>query len=198
MGNLRAWRYRLTEQPADEEIEQKARKVLKLLLIETSSIPGMKGWELKKHVGRDYLNAVKVAAVQADGLGMKIAIVPDEEDPENMDRARFVLMPKEPISELELSRWMRIEEVAALAILISEITIRGGAAPLQAVERILTSKLPKWRVNQIISKLKRLGYIKEENGLIMKDWRSKLEIDETGFIREIITISDETDNKTGK
>ncbi|MEM0122908.1 MAG: hypothetical protein QXY52_04490 [Conexivisphaerales archaeon] len=185
----------MAEQPSDEELKLKADKVLKLLLIEPSSIPGMKGWELKKHLGKDYLSAIKVAAVQAEGLGMKIAVVPDEDEPENMDRARFVIMTKEPLSDLELSRWMRIEEVAGLAILISEITIRGGAAPVQAVERLLIAKLPKWRVNQIISKLKRLGYIKEENGLIMKDWRSKLEIDDTGLIREIITSKGETDKQ---
>ncbi len=192
---MRVWRYHLAEQPSDEELKLKADKVLKLLLIEPSSIPGMKGWELKKHLGKDYLSAIKVAAVQAEGLGMKIAVVPDEDEPENMDRARFVIMTKEPLSDLELSRWMRIEEVAGLAILISEITIRGGAAPVQAVERLLIAKLPKWRVNQIISKLKRLGYIKEENGLIMKDWRSKLEIDDTGLIREIITSKGETDKQ---
>lgn len=192
MAILRVWRYHLAEEntPSDEEIKQKADKVLKLLLIETSSLPGMKGWELKKHVGKEYTGAIKVAAVQAEELGMKIAVVPDEDDADNMDKARFVMMPKEPLSDLELSRWMRVEEVAALAIIISEITIRSGGVQVQAVERLLVTKLPKWRVNQIISKLKRLGYIKEENGLLMKDWRSKLEIDDTGLIREIVTTKE--------
>ncbi|MFP3225064.1 MAG: hypothetical protein RXR30_04645, partial [Nitrososphaeria archaeon] len=95
-------------------------------------------------------------------------------------------MTKEPLSEADYSRWLRIEEIASLAMILVEISLRGGSAPLDVIIRILTEKLPRWRVNQIISKLERLGYIKEENGVVFKDWRSKVEIDETGFIKDII------------
>ncbi|MGC8569320.1 MAG: hypothetical protein ACP5LW_04880 [Nitrososphaeria archaeon] len=170
----------------EEELRRKALKALRLLLIETSALPGLKGWELKKHLGKDYLNVIKVASVEADRLGMKIAIIPDDEAPKDFDRARFVLMTKEPLTESDYSRWLRIEEIASLGLILTEINLRGGSAPLEVVVRMLTEKLPRWRVNQIISKLERLGYIKEENGVLFKDWRSRVEIDETGFMKDII------------
>lgn len=179
---MKAWRYHL----AEEELQKKALKALRLLLIETSSLPGLKGWELKKHLGKDYLEVIKVASIEADKLGMKIAMVPDDEAPKDFEKARFVLMTKEPLSEADYSRWLRIEEIASLAMILVKISLRGGSAPLDVIIRILTEKLPRWRVNQIISKLERLGYIKEENGVVFKDWRSKVEIDETGFIKDII------------
>lgn len=167
------------------ELEAKARRMLRALLIESSSQPGMRGWELRRAFGKSYQQIVKVADAEAERLGLRIATVPDDEAPEDIDRARFVLVTKEPLTEFEASRWLRIEEAASLAILIGEMAIRGGAITTDAAVKLLSQKLPRWRINQILSKLKRLGYIKEENGIIMKDWRTKVEIDEAGFLRDI-------------
>ncbi len=166
-------------------------------MLETSSLPGLKGWELKKHLGKDYMDAIKVASLEADKLGLKIVIVPDDEAPKDIEKARFVLMPKEPLTEAEYSRWLRIEEIASLAMILLEISLRGGSVPLEVAVRMLTEKLPKWRVNQIIAKLERLGYIKEENGILFKDWRSKVEIDETGFFKDILLYKEKNEKFTG-
>ncbi|MDG7049315.1 MAG: hypothetical protein JRM87_04145, partial [Nitrososphaerota archaeon] len=85
--------------------------------------------------------------------------------------------------------WLRIEEAAALAILIIELSIRGGVIQRDTSEKVLNKKLPIWRIKQILEKLKRLGYLTEEGALIRKGWRAEVEIDEPGFLRDLVNAS---------
>lgn len=170
---------------SEEELREKALKALRLLLFERTA-PGMKGWELKRRLGKDYLAALEVAKVEADKLGLRIAVVQDEDEP-TPERARYLLLPKEPLKDPELGRWLRIEEAAALAMLDIELNIRGGAMTVKAAQRLLTEKLPKWRVKQIIDKLRKLEYIEMEGELMRKGWRMRVEIDEQGLLRDVVT-----------
>ena len=170
---------------SEEELREKALKALRLLLFERTT-PGMKGWELKRKLGKDYLAALEVAKVEAEKLGLRVVSVPDEEEP-IPERARYLLLPKEPLKDPELGRWLRIEEAASLAVLNVELSIRGGVMTVKAAERLLTEKLPKWRVKQILDKLRKLGYIEMEGELLRKGWRMKIEIDEQGLLRDVVT-----------
>lgn len=171
----------------EEELKEKALKALRLLLFERAT-PGMSGWELKRRLGRDYLAALEVAKVEADRLGLKIVAVRDEEDP-TPERARYMLLPKEPLKDPELGRWLRVDEAAALAILDIELNLRGGAMTVKAAQKLLTEKLPKWRVGQILDKLRKLGYIDVEGELVRKGWRMAVEIDEQGLLRDVMTMA---------
>ncbi len=174
----------------EEELREKGIKALKMLLFEGST-PGLKGWELKRRLGKDYLAALEVAKVEADKLGLRIVKVEDEED-KSPEKARYVLQPKEPLREAELSKWLRIEEAAALAIIDVELNLRGGMVQRKTIERILTQKLPSWRVKQILDKLKRLNYIEEDGDILRKGWRMIVEIDEPGLLKDIISKAKET------
>ena len=172
----------------EDELREKGLRALRMLLFE-KSVPGVKGWELKRRLGKDYLAALEVAKVEADKLGLRIVTIKDDETPP--ERAIYVLQPKEALHESELGKWLRIEEAAALAILNVELSLRGGALARKSIERLLTEKLPKWRVKQIIEKLKRLGYLEEEGELLRKGWRMKVEIDELGLLKDVISKAKE-------
>jgi hypothetical protein len=177
----------LTEE--EDEIRKKGLRALRLLMLDTSVQPGMKGWELKRRLGKGYTDALKIATMEADRIGLKIVTVPDEEFPEEIDRARYVLQTKEPLTDPDYGGWLRIEEAAALAILIIELSIRGGVIQRDTSEKVLNKKLPIWRIKQILEKLKRLGYLTEEGALIRKGWRAEVEIDEPGFLRDLVNAS---------
>ncbi|MDG7041767.1 MAG: hypothetical protein JRN22_01805, partial [Nitrososphaerota archaeon] len=101
----------------EDEIRKKGLRALRLLMLDTSVQPGMKGWELKRRLGKGYTDALKIATMEADRIGLKIVTVPDEEFPEEIDRARYVLQTKEPLTDPDYGGWLRREEAAALAIL---------------------------------------------------------------------------------
>lgn len=170
----------------EDELRKKGLRALRLLMLDTSVQPGLKGWELRRRLGKGYMDALKIAAIEADRIGLKIVTVPDEELPEEADKARYVLQTKEPLTDPDYGGWLRIEEAAALAILAIELSIRGGVIQREAAEKVLSKKLPIWRIKQILEKLKRLGYLKEEGALIRKGWRSEVEIDEPGFLRDLV------------
>ena len=179
----------VTQEPDKDvaEIREKALKGLTMLLYQRHFQPGLKGWELKRLLGRSYLDVLKLTESLASEFGLKLVAVPDDEDEKDPDKARYVLVTRAPLKDRELGGWLRMEEAASLAILLSQLFVRAGSAPKRLLEDTIKEKLPAWRVQQIINKLVRLGYLEEDGDFIKVGWRSRVEIDRDELLTSILS-----------
>ncbi len=158
---------------------RKIRRAAQLLLIQRHRTPGAKGWELRKALGRSYLEVLKALDKELEPLGLAIKIVFEEEGEEDPDRARFLVVPREPVAYSDLVRlgW-RIDDLGALTACVAYLLARGGRAGRREVEELLAEKLPHWRIDRLIDRFVRMGYlVKEGEGVLAIGWRSKAEID---------------------
>ncbi len=174
----------------DATISKKLKKASQLLLYQHHRLPGAKGWELKKFIGKDYFKVVKLLERKLDDLGLEVKIVFEDglEHPkaseEELERARFYILSKSPIqsSEVSLSGW-RIDTLAVLAASLSFITSKQGKATRREVEDLLNEKFPDWKVDQDLGRFLRRGYLAEdEEGNLFIGWRTRAEIDRKALL----------------
>lgn len=169
----------------DIAISRKLKKAAQLLLFQHHRLPGAKGWELRKVLGKDYMKVIKLLERRLEELGLEIKIVyedgldhqtPTEED---LDQARFYVICKSPLQlgEASLSGW-RIDTLAVLAAALAYITSKQGKVARREVEDLLREKFPDWKVDQDLNRFIRRGYLNEdEEGNLYIGWRTRAEID---------------------
>jgi len=177
---------------------RKVKRAAQMLLYKRHMKPGVKGWELRRTLGKDYQETLNLLNTQLETLGFSIKTVYEESEPEDnpnqeqIDRARFYVTVKEPLTQTDLrtSGW-RIDDVAALAVSVSYIIAKQGKAYRIEVEDILKKKFPKWRAEHAINRYIRRGYLMEdENKLLFLDWRARAEIDQKMLLK--LVIAEET------
>lgn len=165
----------------------KLKRATHLLFYQSHQKPGVKGWELHKALGPDYPKVLEILNDYLKSLDMQVKTVFDEsrtplERPllEDLDRARFYvtlrgdLTPKEP----KMIGW-RIDDLAGLAVAISYILSKKGEAARKDVEKILSEKLPGWKVSLNIDRYIRYGYLQQDEGnKLFLDWRTRAEVDQ--------------------
>lgn len=171
----------------EAEVQRKLKKASQLLLLQRHRSPGVKGWELKRALGKEYLKIIDVLRSELDRLGLEVKIVYDgsgkkaqEASSEDTDRARFFVVMKGPLSQSEMvsSGW-RIDDVAVLAATIAYINSRQGKAPRKQVEELLREKFPHWKVDMNLDRFVRRGYLLEgEDDMLYIGWRTRAEIDQ--------------------
>ena len=175
-------------------IDRKVRRAAKILFYKRHRQPGVKGWELKKAVGRDYLRVVELLNQRLASLDLRVRTVHETEEStqerseEEDERARFYITLKEPLSasDVVLSGW-RIDDVAALVVTVAHIISREGKVPRREVESLLREKFPGWKTEFNLNRFIRTGYLMEdENDVLYLDWRSRAEIDEKLLVRLIL------------
>ncbi len=162
----------------------KIRRAAQLLLVQRHRKPGVKGWELKRALGRNYLEIIKLLDEELAKFGFKIKIVFQGEvdaskaKQEDYDKAYYVVTFREPakVSDIISAGW-RIDDLGALAAVLAVINSRGGRVNRRDIEKILGEKLPKWRVDYLIDKFLRFGYLEDEDGYLKIGWRARVEID---------------------
>ena len=177
---------------------RKVKKAVHLLFFRHRYRPGAKGSELKKAIGPDYLKVLKVLDALLRPLDLKVKQVfevPAEEfkpgasgtpggASRSPDEARYYVVLRgtlEP-TELKYCGW-RIDDIAALALSIAVILARGGKAPRADVEKLLSEKLPGWRVKMGLDRFVRSGYLGEdEQGILYLNWRTLAEVDLRAFL----------------
>ncbi len=175
-------------------IDRKIRRAAKILFYKRHRQPGVKGWELKKALGRDYLRIVELLSQRLTGLDLRVRTVYEtgentqEHSEEEHERARFYITLKEPLSasDVVLSGW-RVDDVAALVVTVAHIISREGKAPRREVESLLREKFPGWKTEFNLNRFIRSGYLGEdENDVLHLDWRSRAEIDGKLLLRLIL------------
>ncbi|MEM0010214.1 MAG: hypothetical protein QXT84_00815 [Candidatus Bathyarchaeia archaeon] len=169
----------------------KMRRAAQLLFYKRHSIPGAKGWELRKKVGSDYQKVINLLNDYLAKVGLTIKTVFEDETnpPENpsveqYDKARFYITLKDEISieDAKMMGW-RIDDLAALCASIAFIISKGGKAQRKDLEDLLKTKIPEWHVEIILNRFMKMGYlIEDENGLVYIGWRARAEIDQKKII----------------
>ena len=173
---------------------RKVRRASKILFYRRHRQPGVKGWELRKALGKDYIKIVDLLNQQLESLGLQVSTVyedvagPTNPTEEQLDRARFYVTVKEPLTEPEMimSGW-HVDDVAALVVAVAYIISKQGKAPRKEVEQILHEKFPKWKVERNLNRFISRGYLNHVDDVLHLDWRSRAEIDQRALIKLIIT-----------
>jgi len=164
----------------EEEIpREKIKRAARLLIFKKHKLPGVRGWELKKILGKNYLRIIEVLKDELEDLGLTIKVLFEDESKKDFDNAIFFVVLKEHPSFIETrASGLRIDELAAFAATLAYIMARGGKAPLKEIEKMLERKLIRPRVSQAIDKMVRMGYIDvDEKGIVRISWRTQVEID---------------------
>lgn len=170
----------------EAEVQRKVRKASQLLLLQRHRSPGVKGWELKRALGREYVKIVGVLRSELDRLGLDLKVVHEgsvkkieELSGEDPDRARFFVVMKGPLSQSDMvsSGW-RIDDVAVLAATVAYINSKQGKAPRRQVEELLREKFPRWKVDMNLDRFIRRGYLLESDDVLYIGWRTRAEIDQ--------------------
>lgn len=170
-------------------LERKLRKAFQVLLLQRGRNPGVKGWELRRHLGREYRKIVELLSKEISGLGLEVFEVkgPDGTD----DASRFLLRFREPptLSEAETSG-LRIDDLAVLAATIAFINAKQGKAGRKEVEQFLRAKFPKWRVEYSLDRYVKKGYLEQDDRALMRiGWRTRAEVDEKTLMTMILSRS---------
>jgi len=177
----------------EAEVNRKVRRASQILLLQRHRAPGVKGWELKKALGRDYMKTIDILNSQLDRLDLIVKIVYEEgtqiQEPtsQQLDRARFfIIMKKPPHKSDVISAGWRIDDLSVLAASIAYIISRRGKAPRRDVEELLKDKFPKWRVDLNLDRFVRRGYLIESEDILSIGWRTRAEIDQRTLLNLIL------------
>ncbi len=183
----------------EERISRKLMIAATMLFFKSHRSPGVRGWELKNRLGKNYMKILELLNHKLNELGLQIKTVFEDESSQDLDRARFYITLTHPLtmSDLVTSDY-RIDEVAALAITLSIIFSRGGKASLRDVLEILETKFPKWKAETYIERAIRRGYInKSEDDVLSIGWRTRVELDQKELLKAIIEAQPQPE-KTNK
>ncbi len=172
-------------------LERKVRKAFQTLVLQRGRNPGVKGWELKRHLGRDYRKIIEVLSEDLSTLGLEVYEVKGPDGSE--DTSRFLLRFKDPptLSEAETAG-IRIDDLAVLASSIAYINSKQGRAGRRELEQFLREKFPKWRVDYSIERYVKRGYLdQDEQNLLRIGWRTRAEIDERTLMTLLLSRGSE-------
>ena len=178
----------------------KMKRATHMLFYRRHQRPGVKGWELQKALGVDYLKVVDVLGNYLKSLDLQVKIVFEGKKPNGkptlreLSRARFYITLRDQITakEAKMIGW-RIDDLAGLAVTISHIITKKGQAPRKEIEELLREKLPTWKVRINVDRYIRYGYLQEDdNEQLYLDWRTRAEVDEKLLIDNLLSIETQT------
>jgi len=166
-----------------------------MLLLQRARSLGVKGWELKRAVGKDYVKIVEILNSELARIDLEVKTIyeegeePKEPSQEQLDRARFFIIMKSPPSTADIAAtgW-RIDDISILASTIAYITSKHGKAPRKDVERLLGEKFPNWKIDMNIERYIRRGYIvQDKDAILVIGWRTRVEIDQKTLTNLILS-----------
>ena len=172
----------------------KIKKASQMLFYKRHQKPGVKGWELHKALGMDYPKVLDLLDNYLKPMNLQVKVVFEEEKKpekptiEDLDRARFfVVLRSDSVAKDKLMGW-RIDDLAGLAITISYVVSKKGIVARKDVEKLLSEKLPGWKVGLNIDRYIRSGYlIQDEKSLLYLGWRTSAEVDERALIEMLLS-----------
>lgn len=165
-----------------------------LLLYKRHRQPGLKGWELKKSLGADYPQIAELLDRHLEKLGLTVrrvgedGIITSELSSGDADSARFYITFRNPpsLKDAKMTGW-RIDDLAALAVMLGHILTHEGKAPRGELEELLKEKMAAWKVPLNLDRFIRQGYLQEDDrGIIYLDWRTRAEISSKDLLDALI------------
>lgn len=173
-----------TEEDLRTKTERKVKRAAQLMFFRRHRIPGVKGWELKKALGDDYMEVIAVLNSTLDKLGMEVKRITEEGGEEKAERDRFMIVLKNHL--VEKASGERIDEVAMLSATLAYIISKQGKAPRKAVEAFLSDKFPKRRVFFALDRYVKQGYLGEDDRVLYIGWRTRAEVDRKSLLDLIL------------
>ena len=188
-----------TEEELRVRTERKVKKAAQLLFFRQHRIPGVKGWELKKALGEDYVEVMGVLNSALDKLGMEVKRISEagegggegkEEDKgkgkgdKRAERDRFMIVLKSPV--IEKASGERIDNVAMLSATLAYIISKQGKATRKAVEDFLSAKFPQQRIFFALDRYIKQGYVGEADKVLYVGWRTRAEVDRKALLDLIL------------
>jgi hypothetical protein len=168
-------------------LERKVRRAFQVLILQRGRNPGVKGWEMKRYLGRDFRKILEVLSEDVSEMGLEVFEVKGADGSD--DSSRFLLRFREPptVSEAETSG-IRIDDLAVLAATIAFVNSKQGRAGRREVEHFLREKFPKWRVEYSLDRYIKRGYLEQDDvSLIHIGWRTRAEVDEKTLMTMILS-----------
>ncbi|MEM2099264.1 MAG: hypothetical protein QXU99_05940 [Candidatus Bathyarchaeia archaeon] len=179
----------------------KIKRATHMLFYRRHQKPGVKGWELHRVLGTDYPKVLEILDEYLKNLDLQIKTVFEETEAptgkptlEELDRARFYVTLRGDLTpkETKMIGW-RIDDLAGLAVTIAYVISKKGQAPRREIEKILSEKLPNWKVNLNIDRYIRYGYLQQDDKeQIYLDWRTRAEVDEKALIDMLLSSETQT------
>jgi hypothetical protein len=177
-----------TEEELRTRTEKKVKKAAQLLFFRRHRVPGVKGWELKKALGDNYLDVLGVLNSALDKFGMEVKRISEEgegEEKEKAERDRFMIVLKDHL--IEKASGARIDDVAILSATLAYIISKQGKAPRKEIEDFLADKFPKRRIYFALDRYISQGYLGEEDKVLYIGWRTRAEVDRRALLDLILT-----------
>jgi len=186
----------LAEEKDIAELRAQLARASPPLLYKHHMQPGAKAWEIKRALGRDYEQILKLLNAELEKLGLEVKCVSEGEASSESDRYYVTLRGHPRLTEARTFGW-RIDDMAMLTVALSHILSKGGKAPLKEVERMLEEKFPRWRIESTIDRFIRRGYLSEDDeGLLYIGWRARAEIDQRTLLG--LLLGKEKEEKLGE
>jgi len=185
---------------AEKAYSRKVKDAVHLLFFTHHRLPGVRGWELRQELGPDWLDVVDVLDTQLKPLDLKITRVLEipevEAEPTRaqLADARFYVTMRGTVDQKTAkSIGWRIDDIAGLAVTIAYIISKQGKSLRTDVEKILSEKLPGWRVKMSVDRYVNQGYLGEdERGVLYMNWRSRAEIDQKQLVDLVVGFGRKT------
>ncbi len=174
---------------------RKVKRAAQLLLFQRHRKPGIKGWELRKNLGRDYMKVLELLNLELERLGLRVKTVYEEASSlkspseEQLEKARFFVTLEKPLTASDaMATGLRLDDVAILSVAIAYTISKQGKAPRKEVEELLKDKIASWRVELNLDRFIRRGYLfEDEDGLLHLDWRTRAEVDPKALTELILS-----------
>jgi len=178
---------------AERAYSRKVKDAVHILFFTHHRLPGVRGWELRQELGPDWLQVVDVLDEQLKLLDLRVTRVLDDPDiieptTSQLADARFYVTMRGTVDQKTAkSIGWRIDDIAGLAVSIAYIISKQGKAQRGDVEKILSDKLPGWRVKMNIDKYIEQGYLgQDDRGTLHMGWRSRAEIDQKQLVDLVV------------
>jgi hypothetical protein len=172
----------------------KIKKATQILFYKRHQKPGVKGWELHKGLGSDYPKVLDLLDDYLKPLDLQVKTIFEEEKKpekptlEELDKARIYVALRSGLATKDKLMGWRIDDLAGLAITISFIISKKGQSPRKDVEKLLSEKMPNWKIGLNIERYIRYGYIgQDDNGLLFLDWRTRAEVDQKALVNMLLS-----------
>ena len=185
--------------PAERaSLDRKTRKAFQVLMLQRGRNPGVKGWEMRRYLGKDYKKILEVLSDDLKPLGLEVRLVPGPEGTD--DSTRFLLRFRDPptLSEAETAGF-RIDDLAVLAATIALVNSKQGRISRKELESFLKGKFPRWRIDYSVDRYIKRGYLDlDDKELVRIGWRTRAEIDERSLMTMILAQGTQTNAKDSK
>ncbi len=172
----------------------KIKKATQLLFYKRHQKPGVRGAELHKALGAEYPKVLDLLDDYLKPLDLQVKVIfeeektPDKPTVEELDKARFYVASRGELQTKDKLMGWRIDDLAGLAITVSYIISKKGQAPRKDVEKLLSEKMPNWKIGLNIERYIRYGYLaQDDKGQLMLDWRTRAEVDQKALINMLLS-----------